>query len=314
MTAGGKERVLVIKLSALGDVVQALGPMAAIRRHHADADITVLTTAPFAPLIEAAGFCNRIHLDTRPDAIDVPGWLALRRFLRGGGFIRVYDLQTSGRSSRYRRLFWPGPYPQWSGIAAGCSHPHANPGRDAMHTLDRQAEQLRMAGIETTPAPNLDSVSAPVAAFDLPGSYAVLVPGGARHRPEKRWPVGNYAAIAKRLAAAGIVPVIVGGADERDLGMAIIDGITSARSLCGETSILELIAVIRGARFVLGNDSGPMHIAAALGRPATVLYSHASDPALCAQQGPDVTILRRPQLADLDVEAVWATLPAGARS
>jgi len=59
----------------------------------------------------------------------------------------------------------------------------------------------------------------------------------------------------------------------------------------------------------VGNDTGPMHLLAAAGCPAVVLFSRASDPALCAPRGPCVRVLRRPDLADLDVTAVLDVLP-----
>ncbi|NVN13564.1 glycosyltransferase family 9 protein, partial [Nguyenibacter vanlangensis] len=95
-------RVLVIKLGALGDLVQAFAPFAAIRAHHPHAAITLLTTAPFAELMRAAPWFDRVAVDARPSWWDVRGMLALRRTLRGHDV--VYDLQTSGRSSRYFRL------------------------------------------------------------------------------------------------------------------------------------------------------------------------------------------------------------------
>ena len=72
-----------------------------------------------------------------------------------GAFVRVYDLQTSDRSSFYFRLFRR-PKPEWSGIAAGCSLRHTNSQRDSLHTIERQREQLAMAGIDAVPLPNFD--------------------------------------------------------------------------------------------------------------------------------------------------------------
>ncbi len=93
-----------------------------------------------------------------------------RRTVRG-----IYDLQTSARSSRYFRLL-PQPRPEWSGIAAGCSHPDADPRRDALHTIERQAGQLRAAGIANVPPPDLSWVVADAARFALPTSYGLLAP------------------------------------------------------------------------------------------------------------------------------------------
>lgn len=307
-------KILIIKLGALGDVVQSLGPMAAIRAHHQNAHITLLTTAPFEELLSKAAVADDIWIDDRPSGFDLSGWLALRRKLRLGGFDLIYDLQTSGRSSRYFKLFWPGPYPEWSGIAKGCSHPHSNPHRDNMHTLERQKEQLEMAGINDVDAPSLDAIQGDVSHLELPEKYCVIVPGGAEHRPEKRWPIDHYRDLIKRLDTEGVSAVVCGTEAEESLAASIVADRANAMNIAGKTSIVDLVGVMRGASFAIGNDSGPMHIAAALGVPSVVLYSHASDPALCAQRGPDVTILREPSLSELSVDEVYQKLPVGGGS
>ena len=294
--------ILIIKLGALGDLVQALGPMAAIRAHHREARITLLTTAPFEAFMAASGLVDDIWVDSRPSLINVAGWMGLRRRLRDGGFARVYDLQTSDRSAWYFRLFGRAGRPEWSGVAPGCSHPHANPDRDSMHTLERQREQLSMAGIASVPAPSLDWVPGELKDKDPGGPYAVVAPGGAAHRPDKRWPGENFADLAGRLAAAGLRPVFVGGPEDRVLTGGLAARVTGALDLGGRTSLLELAGLCRGAALAVGNDTGPMHMAAVAGAPSLVLYSHDSDPALCAQRGRRVEILRCPDLRTLDPE------------
>ena len=110
-----RPRILVIKLAALGDFVQAFGPFAAIRAHHPDAAITLLTTPPYADLARRSPWFDAVWSDGRPSWRDAAGWWRLARRLRGAGFARVYDLQTSRRSSRYRALV--GPRAEWSGVA-----------------------------------------------------------------------------------------------------------------------------------------------------------------------------------------------------
>jgi len=302
------DRVLVIKLGAMGDVVQALGPFAAIRAHHPGAHITLLTTPPFVAFAHACGSFDDVWADDRPRAGEIGKWRALRGRLRGGGFSRVYDLQTSDRSNFYFRLFWPGPWPEWSGIARGCSHPHDNPDRDALHTVDRQAEQLRGAGIADVPPPDLAWADADVSRFGLAGPYVLLVPGGAAHRPAKRWPADRYAALAAGLADQGIGSVVLGGEDERPLANEIAAASPKTLDLVGQTDLFEIVALARRAFGVVGNDTGPVHLIAAAGCPSVVLYSSDSDPALCAQRGPRVSILRRPALAELAVDEVQTAL------
>jgi ADP-heptose:LPS heptosyltransferase len=237
-------------------------------------------------------------------------WLALRRSLRSGNYVRVYDLQTSYRSSFYRRLFWPSVSPEWSGIALGCSHPHDNPRRDFMHTIERQSEQLQMAGVESKPyaIPGFSGLNAPVERFSLPEKFALLVVGGAAHRPEKRWPVENYAELSKRLLTKGLTPVLLGGPAETEAIDYITANCPQAMNLCGKTSLLEIAGLARLASLSVGNDSGPMHLITVLGCPSVVLYSGFSYPELCGQRGAKVSFIRKPSLADVRVDEVMGEL------
>lgn len=298
------DSILIIKLGALGDFVQAAGPFAAIREHHKDAHITLMTGEMFGAFARNAPWFDEVWIDKKPRISQVGKCLRLRTKLRTANFSRIYDLQTSDRSGFYYRLFWPGPYPEWSGIAGGCSHPHANPNRDFMHTIERQKEQLAMAGIENVSAPDFSWVSSETSRFSLAARYALLAPGGAAHRPDKRWPGENFQELTAHLAEQEIQPVLIGGAAEKAELSAIARTIPSAINLAGETSLEDLFVLARQALLAIGNDTGPMHAIAANHCPSIVLYSHASDPALCAQRGPAVSILRRESLTSLTPKEV----------
>lgn len=310
------ERILVIRLGALGDFVMSLGPFAAIRAHHPDARITLLTTAPYADLGRACGAFDEVWIDARPSPWQVGGWLALRARLRGGQFSRVYDLQTSDRSGFYFRILGPGRRPEWSGIARGASHPDANPERGRIHTIERQREQLRQAGITDVPLADLSWAQADLSRFALEPPYALIVPGGAPHRPEKRWPVSLFIDIASRLAARGLQPVVIGGPAEKELGAEIAAACAPATDLTGQTSFEEIAVLARGAKVALGNDTGPMHLIALARCPSVVLFSAASDPVRTAPRAPEravpVAVLQKNDLADLDVNTVWAAVAEAA--
>ncbi|MEX2617516.1 MAG: glycosyltransferase family 9 protein [Alphaproteobacteria bacterium] len=299
--------ILVIKLGALGDFVQALGPFAAIRRHHPDARIILLTTSPYQALAEASGYFDDIWIDERPGFWQVHRWLNLKRRFAEGGFGRVYDLQTSDRTGFYFRLFSRAK-PEWSGIAPGCSHPHLNPGRDHMHTIERQREQLAAAGIRDVALPDLGWAVGDIAPFGLDRPFVLLAPGGSAHRPAKRWPVAGYAALANSLAGRGYQPVLVGTGEEAQRNAAIATASAAAVNLTGRTSLLDLACLARDAAGAVGNDNGPMHLVAAADCPALVLFSAASDPELCAPRGASVAILRRDNLAELEIAEVEAAI------
>ena len=296
-------RVLVIRLGALGDLVLSSGPFRAIREHHRDARITLLTTKPYESLARAGGWFDEVWLDDKPRWWQVSALRDLSRRLRSGAFDRVYDLQTSDRSCGYFRLFGR-PRPEWSGIARGCSHPQANPDRDRMHTVERQADQLAMAGITDVPPPDLSMVRANLSAFDLPDRFAMLVPGSAPHRPDKRWPVDRYGDLCERLRGRGLAPVVIGGPAEREIGRRLSETQRGIVDLVGQTSFEQIAMLAQKAVVAVGNDTGPMHIAATAGCPSVVLFSQASDPSLTAPRGCLVKVLQRDRLEDLSADEV----------
>src|SRR3954462_6397048 len=92
------QRILVIKLSALGDFVLALAAMKKIRQAHPKAHITLLTTPPFEALAKASPYFNAVFTDGRPKGF--AEWMALRRRLRAAKYDKVYDLQTASQTNR----------------------------------------------------------------------------------------------------------------------------------------------------------------------------------------------------------------------
>ena len=308
------ERILVIKLSALGDFVLALAAMKQIRQVHAKAHITLLTTPPFEALAKACPYFNAVDTGGRPESLGE--WMSLRGRIKAARFDRVYDLQTSAHSNRIFQALRPSP-PPWSGIALGCSLPHRNPLRNGMHTLERQADQLMYAGIweaaptepGSAPPPDLSWVlkanpsDRPVPGPNKPRPYVMFVPGGASHRPEKRWPVERYSELGRILYSRGFDIVIIGGPAESELAHTIQRAVPRARDLTGRTDFARIAMLGARAALAVGNDTGPLHLAAAGGAPTIVLFSRASDPKLSAPRG-RVAILRAENLADLPVAQV----------
>jgi ADP-heptose:LPS heptosyltransferase len=275
----------------------------------------LLTTPAFASLGQQSGFFDKIAIDRRPGPIDISEWLVLRRALRNGSFDRVYDLQTSDRSSLYAWLFLPSHRPEWSGVAWRCSHPHANLGRHPQHTIDKQAEQLLMAGVYPTPLPACQASSPPLPAGLGQRAFFLLIPGSSSRHSEKRWPARHYGVLAQRLAeATGLLPVIVGASGEEPLAAEIRARCPDAIDLVGRTELTGLIDLADAAAFTVGNDTGATHIAAAGGHPVVVLFSDASDPRRCAPRGNEIRILTSPRLDRLPVSHVFSEVMQATRS
>ena len=314
------KKILVIKLSALGDFVLALAAMKKIREAHKRAYITLLTTPAFEGLAKTCPYFDAVETDGKPEGMGA--WLELRRRLKAARYDRVYDLQTSSASARIFHLLRPFP-PEWSGIAMGCALPHRNRNRNRMHTLERQADQLKYAGIwpdaptepGSAPPPYLSWVlrkapnKRPVAGGVKPRPYVMLIPGGSAHRLDKRWPPEKFCDLAALLYDRGFDIVIIGGPQESAIGRQIQQRVTKARDLTGRTDFASIAVMGAKAALVVGNDTGPLHLAAATGAPTIVLFSGASDPMLSAARG-HVAVLQSPDLGDLDVSTVAQTANA----
>ncbi|MDX2233159.1 MAG: glycosyltransferase family 9 protein [Hyphomonadaceae bacterium] len=312
----GVRKVLVIKLGALGDFIQALAAARVIREYHVGARITLLTTPVFEAFGRACPYFDVVESDGRERDPQAVAQMVQR--LRAAKYDMVYDLQTSGRTSNYYQGMRPWP-PPWSGVAPGCSHPHANPERETMHTLDRLADQLFYAGIAPAyapgeaPLPDLswvrmaqrDPPRLQAAYFGIKGPYGLIIPGASAHRPEKRWPAERYGALAKRIVERGVTPVVIGAKDETDAAAAIVKAEPKARSVVSRTDLFQLTALAERAAFAVGNDTGPMHIAAAAGAPCVVLFSSESDPArVCPRGRGGVMAMTAHSLGDLDIKPV----------
>jgi ADP-heptose:LPS heptosyltransferase len=304
------QSILVVKLGALGDVLLAEGALRDIRGHHPGAKLSLLTRRGFAPLLARCPWVDQVLVDENRPRWRLDAMWRLARMLRGAGFERAYDLQNSRRSRFYLGRLWRGC---WSGDGPGCPLPHPHPAPKSLPVLERHAGQLAAAGISVrhTPMPGADWLCAPVddllANPVLAGRpYVVLLPGSSARGAGKRWP--HYAELAARLLAGGLVPLTVPGPAEGDAFDAL-PGLCLREADGRALDLYRLAGVLRRAHAVVGNDSGPTHLAASLGRPGLALFGCERQQAArtCLARG-RLQLLAAPGFAGLDAGAVEATL------
>jgi len=305
MTGDKQDKILVIKLGALGDFIQALGPMKAIRNHHNTAHITLLTTKPFEKFARQCGYFDEIILDKRPKLLNITGWITLKKKLNSEHFTRIYDLQNNDRTALYFKLL-KHPKPKWVGVAKGASHCNNSPERTQGHAYDGHILTLGLAGIKNITLDTLEWMKGDLSGFDLRKPYILLVPGCAPERPEKRWPAVHYARLANILDTLGYQPVIIGTQAEKDSASAIKSACPQALNLTDKTDFEHIAALARTAAGAIGNDTGPMHIIGVTGCPSMVVFSHASDPVKHAPKGANIQFIQKENLENLKPEEVIA--------
>jgi heptosyltransferase-2 len=277
-------RLLVVAPNWIGDALMAQPLLARLRARLPQARIDVLAPAWVAPVMrrmpEVAG------------VIETPfrhGRLALRERWRLGRTLKAlgYD-QALVLANTWKSALVPffADIPIRSGYVGESRYGLLNllyrrrPGREPMALHYARLDEKPGADIALPlPEPRLvvDEGAARAARerFGIAGRYAVLCPG-AEYGPAKRWPY--FAELSQRLEMPAIV---LGSAKERELGAGV-----KGRNLAGETTLDEAIELMAGAALVVSNDSGLMHVAAALGRPQVALYGSSSPrhtPPLSAQ-------------------------------
>ena len=297
------DTVLAIKLGALGDMIQALDAFHDIGAHHRGDRLVLLTTPPFAALAARMPWFGSVWSDGRPKTSNMAAYADLISRLRRARFRRVYDLQCSQRTALYRHLLAGPGRPQWAGTARGSDFvPEAVCG--LRHNCDAMRAILAAASVPPARPTDLSWLDADISALPLPARFVMLVPGSSPHLPHKRWPAEAYAALGGRLSARGLGIVLIGTTADREATARIAALLPSAIELVGRTDLFELAALARQAEGVIGNDTGPVFLAAAVGAPTLMLMSAHTDPRRSAPRGPAAAWLKRDDLATLPVDDV----------
>jgi len=295
------DRVLIIKLSAFGDVVQAEGAIHDIRNHHPDAEIIAMTTPPYRAMMEQCPWVDSVFIDDRESRWRFRKMIALRRRLRNLGADMVYDLQQVGRTAFYHRLLLNNI--PW---VVGGFRKRPNTWQN-LGAMDRFAVQLDQAGVKVqhTLSPDLswlaEDVTALLSAKKVAAPYVVFIPGSSSIHTAKRWPYYNE--LAEWFRKKGREVVTVPGPEELELCRSL----TNAKMLTEGRPYLSLSAlagVLKLAELVVGNDTGPTHLAAHLGRPGLALFSGHFQPVRTGIQHSRFVHLEKEDLRELSLERV----------
>jgi HAD superfamily hydrolase (TIGR01662 family) len=306
-----REKILIIKLGALGDIILSLEGFHSIRARHPDSHLTVLTRPQFAPFLSKMPWFDEVLCDPKPKFYQIGKWLSFRKMIRGRHFRRVYDHQCNDRTAFYFKLIGPAR-PEWCGSVKGCSHRRPDLRRDRhgepMPSTEWMLSFLESVGVPRAGEPNLTWFSGDLSDFHLPEKFVMLVPGCSPQHPHKRWPAAHFAKLVEQLAERGIRTVAVGTKVDQESIDEICSLNPSLVSLAGKTDLGQLAEVSRKALGVVGNDTGPIHIAAMVGAPTLVLMSGKSHPIRMIPRGPDVGFLQREHLVDLTAEDVMPSI------
>lgn len=298
--------ILLIKTSSLGDVLHALPCAQALRELFPAARITWIVEPayavflPGAPVLDEVLFFEKTRLRKGGVGQRLAYVRELKAQLTERKFDLVIDLQGLAKSAL---IAWLTGCPERIGyvemregsglVSRPVSGPHADD-----HVVQRYLDVIRSLGWvgETPTYPALSfgeeaKVRKWLTELGIGEKYAVLVP--STRRIQKNWPAAHFATLAKALADSGLDVLLVGDKNDQEKGQAIAAqaGQANVYNLAGQTTLKELCSVLSGAAVVVGGDTGPLHIAAAVGVAAVALYG-PTDPQRSAPYGAKITILQ----------------------
>ena len=289
--------VLIVRLGALGDVIHAIPAAAALRRAFPAARIDWLVDARHRAIVDLVTAVDRTMVVESPT---IRGWSAAAAALRRTRYDVAIDLQglmksaILARASGARRVVG---FSIWH-LREKTARPFYSEVREAEggHVIAKNLRLLEAVGVHD------QEISFPIA--DVPSAaldelrrrngdrpFALINAGAAW--PNKRWPPDRFGEVAAFLEeAAGLMPVVLWGPGEETLAQSVIAASDGAAVLAPPTGLSDVVALARASALVVSGDTGPLHIATAVGTPTVSLFG----PTNPARNGPfcadDVVVSR----------------------
>jgi lipopolysaccharide heptosyltransferase I len=290
--------ILIVRLSALGDVVHAIPAAAALRRAFPAARIDWLVDAKHRAIVDLVTAIDTAIVLERPT---LGGWSQAVHRLRAGRYDLAIDLQGLMKSAVLARASGAARVVGFSiwHLREKTARPFYSEVRDAEggHVIAKNLRLLEAVGVHDAaiefplaipPSAALTAVRAEIGAD---ARFALVNPGAAW--PNKRWPAERFGDVAAFLHdVCGLTPLVLWGPGEEALAQAVIAASGGHARLAPPTTIPDLVALSRAAALVVSGDTGPLHIATAVGTPTVSVFG-PTDP---RRNGPfaaeDVTVSR----------------------
>jgi heptosyltransferase-2 len=287
------DRMLILSVAGIGDFILGTPALRAIRRRFPQAQLWMVTIPEAGPLAERCPHVDVVrNLDLRTARSALLWSLGgrrrdLRRLireLREARFdiaMNLYQVATWAGGLRMAAFLWAvRPSLTVGRRSGGKGMGYDLASEEEGHEIEAQLAVARLIGATSADGlPELwvteDDARACASLLERVGisvsdRVACLHTGSAQ--PEKRWPAQRFVAVGRRLAEAGARVLLIGTERERGLCASVAEAIPAAVPLAGETSLPVLAALLRRAALLVTNDSGPMHMAAALGVPLVVPF------------------------------------------
>ena len=301
-------KALIVRLSAIGDVVHTLPALSALHRHGWEVGWAVEPAA--RPILDGHPLLD--HLAPIPGArgFRLGPARAAASLLRSRRYDAALDFQGLWKSAAWSRLSGARRVIGWSRrwrrepLSAVLAGEHVELPVARSHVIDENLALLRPLGIEAAGHRDFalprfpgdsEAVDRGLAETGIePGDLVILNPGGGW--PEKLWPAESFGALARGLRNRGLRALVSWGPGEEPLADRVVAASGGAAGRCFPTTLRGFTELARRARLVVAADTGPMHLACAVGTPVVALFG-PTDPARNGPFSAADVVLRAPSVA-----------------
>ena len=296
--------ILIIKHGSLGDLIQANGAMKDIKHSFPNDKVLLLTTPPYANFMSYCPYINGVLIDKRLPRWNIFYLLKLKKTIERFSFTKVFDLQNSSRTKFYRNIFFKNI--DFSSTETSLDKGQKKSDFDQEPVLKRMKIQLQKSGISTnfTENPDLNWAVKNVQSLMnqyIDGNYIAIFPFCSSKHKNKLWPYfSKLIKELKNIYGNKYNIVIAPGPKE-------IEKKLNANVILNKEfplNLMELVGFIKGASYVISNDTGPAHICAHLNKKGLVLFGSHTSAKKVSLQGENFKSVEVKQLKDLEVSTV----------
>lgn len=291
-------KILIIGPSWVGDMVMSQSLYITLKQQHPDAIIDVMAPAWCKPILERMPEVNQaIEMPLGHGAFDLFGRRRLGKQLSANNYTHAYICPNSAKSALIpwfagipKRIGWKGE------MRYGLLNDLRSNKKSFQYMVERyvalahpkseMVDSSSLGGLDTLPRPKLaidaDTQQATLTKFSLSTEKPVLgLCPGAEFGPAKQWPIEHYATVANEMINQGYQVWLFGSAKDKETTETIkslvhSDNQTSVFNLAGDTSLIEAVDLLAACKTVVSNDSGLMHVAAAVGCHVVGVYGSTS--------------------------------------
>ena len=298
--------ILIIKHGSLGDIVQISGALRDIRETYKNNKIFILTTNPYVELLSKCPYVDGVLIDKRLPRWNIFYLLKLKKMLKKFNFSHVYDLQNSSRTLFYKKFLLN--ISDWSNTKNTLQKGEKRRDFDKKSVLERFRIQLEKSNIKTEHTLKPDFSWAKKNINEIVNQYfgkkfILLFPFCSPQLSHKKWPYFNDLIKIIKSKNPNIEIAIAPGPNEMEESKKVDAIIITNKNK--SLNVMELAGLIGKASYIIGNDTGPAHMAAHLGKSGRVLFGYHTTAEKVSIETDKFRAISVKDLNKLDAEKVY---------